>query len=86
MNDCSNSMIVINGEAFLFGNCPTCKGLALVLHHEPTEEMQDWAHRQSCRNMIEYLDNEELPRRLHPNRRERRYAFGKGHGNKRMVA
>ena len=79
--------IKVEKEEYIIGICPTCKGMALVLHHTPTLEMQEWAHKESCRNMIIYLDaDENLPIRLHPNRTERRYAFGTGKGIKKKVA
>lgn len=67
--------MIIDRKKHRFDNCPECGGLCLALCEVPTVEYQDWAHRKSCQNMIEYLEASGNADQVTPHERE--YAYGK---------
>ncbi len=70
----NTEQIKLEGEEFLLGVCPECKGLALVLHYEPTDETRTWSNRVSAQRMIEYLQTIGLGNKI--TRKEYRFAYG----------
>lgn len=68
--------MIIDRKKHSFDNCPTCKGLCLLLvaGYPPSPEYQDWAHRKSCQAMIEFL--EAAGHGYQVTQQERIYAYG----------
>ena len=60
----SNRPLILDGNIYYLDACPTCKGLAIVLNTEPSDEYADWADIESCKDMITYCESQNPPIRV----------------------